>query len=297
MTWPPAEIEITPSLVRRLLAEQHPHLAELEIEEVGYGFDNSIWRLGSELVVRLPRRSVAATLMDHELRWLPGLAGDLPLDTSVALYRGRSGQYFPWPWAVARWIDGRPGDEVDVVLRSESAGDLARFLRALHRPAPDDAPTNEFRGVALDQMTSAFRRRVDELAPIVNRRLLLQLWQSAVDAEPWNGVRQWIHGDPHPANLIFRGGRLVGVIDFGDLCVGDPATDLAGSFLSLSYGAVEEFMRVYGPINQASIRRSVGWALHFSVMFLALGQSGRTSYGSIGTLGLENATSFATTAI
>ena len=294
MTWPPAEIDITPALVRTLLADQHPQLAELEIEQVGHGFDNTIWRLGDDLVARLPRRRAAAALMANELRWLPGLVGDLPLATSVALYRGRPGEHFPWPWAVARWIDGRPGDEVDVGRRRDSAGDLARFLRSLHRPAPHHAPRNEFRGVALDRVDPAFRRRVDDLAPLVDRRLLLPLWQAAVDAERWDGVPQWIHGDPHPANLIYNEGRLAGIIDFGDLCVGDPATDLAGSFLALPYGALEEFFRVYGPLDEATIRRTVGWALHFSVMFISLGRSVRTSYGPIGTLGLENATAFAT---
>jgi hypothetical protein len=60
MRWPEAEIDVTASLVERLLKEQHPDLAELRITAVGFGIDNSIWRIGDDLVARLPRRSVAA---------------------------------------------------------------------------------------------------------------------------------------------------------------------------------------------------------------------------------------------
>ncbi|GGR84487.1 hypothetical protein GCM10010284_17070 [Streptomyces rubiginosohelvolus] len=57
-----AEIEITADLVRDLLREQHPDLAELAVREVEGGWDNQQWRLGDELAVRMPRTERAPEL-------------------------------------------------------------------------------------------------------------------------------------------------------------------------------------------------------------------------------------------
>ena len=81
MGWPGAEIAVTPSLVRSLLAEQHPQLAELVLREVGFAFDNAMWRVGEGLAARLPRREVAASLMMNELTYLPVLASRRTLPT------------------------------------------------------------------------------------------------------------------------------------------------------------------------------------------------------------------------
>src|SRR5262245_121928 len=71
---PPAEVDIDTRLVRALLAEQHPDLCELPLELIEAGWDNMIYRLGPALAVRIPRRKVAADLVEKELRWLRQLA-------------------------------------------------------------------------------------------------------------------------------------------------------------------------------------------------------------------------------
>jgi aminoglycoside phosphotransferase (APT) family kinase protein len=50
------EFEIDVSLVHRLLAKQFPSWANLSIKRVtSAGTDNALYRLGNEMVVRLPR--------------------------------------------------------------------------------------------------------------------------------------------------------------------------------------------------------------------------------------------------
>jgi aminoglycoside phosphotransferase (APT) family kinase protein len=68
---PAAEVDISPDLVRRLLAAQQPDLAHLPIMVMANGWDNVLCRVGDELVARLPRREAAARLVVHEQRWLP----------------------------------------------------------------------------------------------------------------------------------------------------------------------------------------------------------------------------------
>ena len=203
--------------------------------------------------------------------------------------RGESSARFPWTWSIARWIEGTPGDQLGDVELGECASDLGTFLASLHTPAPDDAPNNALRGVALSTMAAAFERRLDELGSVVDGATIAGVFRGAMTAAPWHHEPRWLHGDPHPANLIFEGSRLVGVIDFGDLCRGDPASDLAGGLLTLPHHGLERFFDAYGEIDAATRLRTIGWALHMGLMFVLLGRRGRASYARVGERALENA--------
>jgi len=76
---PAAEVEVSADLVRRLLADQHPDLAQLPVTFLANGWDNELYRVGDGLVARLPRRALGAQILKNEQRWLPGLAPKLPL--------------------------------------------------------------------------------------------------------------------------------------------------------------------------------------------------------------------------
>jgi aminoglycoside phosphotransferase (APT) family kinase protein len=257
------------------------------------GFDNTIWRLGDEYVVRLPRRQVAVALIESEQRWLPELALRLPLLIPAPVRIGRPSEAYPWPWTIAKWIEGTPGNEVDPRVLGGATTALGGFFRALHHDAPPEAPTNEFRSVPLRSHQVNFQGRLDQVGAAVDRDAVLGIWRVALDADPWAAAPQWIHGDPHPANLIFHDGTIVGVIDFGDMCAGDPATDLAGGPLALPYESLDSFFRAYGSADDALLRRTLGWAVHFGLMFVLLGESDEPTYGPIGSRAIENAIAFA----
>ncbi|HEY5009779.1 MAG TPA: aminoglycoside phosphotransferase family protein [Acidimicrobiales bacterium] len=292
MRWPNAEVEMNAALVEELIRQQHPDLLIGSLRQMPPGFDNTIWRLGDDLVVRLPRREVGVHLIESEQRWLPELAARLPLQIPAPLRVGVPSDLFPWPWTIARWIDGTPGNLVDPAMLPRLARPLGGFFRALHRDAPEDAPTNPFRDVPLRTHDDNVHHRLEEAAEAVDRGELLRVWEASLQTAPWASAPQWIHGDPHPANLIVRDDALVGVIDFGDLCGGDPATDLAGGLLALPYQSLDEFFRAYGELDDATIRRTLGWAVHFGLMFVLLGESDEPTYGEVGRRALANALAY-----
>ncbi|WP_036961347.1 phosphotransferase, partial [Promicromonospora kroppenstedtii] len=79
-----ADTVIDADLIRDLLREQHPDLAELPLELGARGWDNQLWRLGDELAVRLPWATESADeLLRKEHAWLPALAPALPLPVPV----------------------------------------------------------------------------------------------------------------------------------------------------------------------------------------------------------------------
>jgi aminoglycoside phosphotransferase (APT) family kinase protein len=273
MGTPPAEVGIDEGLVRRLLASQHPDLAKLPLQPVAEGWDNAIYRIGSTLSIRLPRRALAAALVLNEQRWLAELQPRLPLAIPVPVRTGAPQDEYPWHWSVTHWLDGATAD---LAVPDASQGVvLARFLAALHLPAPSDAPHNPYRGVPIIERTPTFIDRLDRAAtpgsPLAGR--LGAIWESAV-AAPADPVATWIHGDLHPRNVLVADGRLEAVIDWGDLAGGDRATDLAAVWMLLPDTRARALaIAGYGPAPAGSWRRARGWAALFSVILLAAGSA------------------------
>ncbi len=267
MPSPAAEIEIDQRLVTALLAEQAPELAELPVAIVGNGWDNTIARIGDEWVARLPRRTASAALIEYEQRWLPLLAPSLPLDVPVPWFAGRPSSLFPWAWSVCRWLPGRSAAEAPPHDLSAAARTLASFVRALHVPAPFDAPLNEFRGVALRQRAAAVEQRVALLADGIDGPAVLSVWAVLSDTRAWDGPALWLHGDLHPSNMLTVDGRLSAVIDFGDITSGDPATDLAVAWMMFP-PEEREWFRTLALVDEPTWRRAAGWALNLSLAYL-----------------------------
>lgn len=266
------EVRIDATLVRALLAQQHPDLADLPLAEVGGGWDNHMFRLGERWAVRLPCRAVSAALVEREHRWLARLSSDLPLAIPVPHRTGSPGQGFPWAWSVVPWFPGESLLAARLPELPSISSTLGRFLDALHRPAPGDAPPNPWRGVPLAGRTPILRANLEQVGQAVDREAALRFWNLALAAPPWPGPPVWIHGDLHPGNLIVADGRLSAVIDFGDLTAGDPATDWAIAWmLPASIAAALRSAAIARPhqIDPHMWMRARGWALALGLAYIA----------------------------
>jgi aminoglycoside phosphotransferase (APT) family kinase protein len=268
---PSADIDLSAGLVRVLLRAEHPDLAGLPVHEAPSGWDNALYRLGHELVVRLPRRAAAAVLLQHEQRWLPELRGKLPVFVPAPVRVGHPQPMYPWHWSITPWLAGDTADRAP--LGADQIEVLASFFEALHRPAPPDAPHNPYRGVPLARRAAVFARCVGALKergrPLDGR--LLALWDEAVNAL-LDVPATWIHGDLHVRNVLIANGRLAGVIDWGDIAQGDRATDLAAAWLLLSARAARvALMNRCRDVSSSTWQRARGWALLLSVVVLEAG--------------------------
>jgi aminoglycoside phosphotransferase (APT) family kinase protein len=266
---PPAEVEVDAHLVRRLLRDQHPDLADRRLRRLGTGWDNAVFRLGSDLTVRVPRRELGARLIGTELRWLPTLAPGLPLPVPIPVRAGSPTVFYPWRWAVCAHVPGRPpgASAFTGAAGLRAADDLAGFLSALHLAAPADAPRSQFRGVPLAQRSDSVARALAS-APTALQTQIERAWAEALRAPQHAGPAHWVHGDLHGLNVLAARGRITGVLDFGDLCAGDPATDLACGWLLLDRPGRQR-MREALAVNDDAWARGRGWALFFGLMFLA----------------------------
>ncbi|WP_394940769.1 aminoglycoside phosphotransferase family protein [Psychromicrobium sp. YIM B11713] len=281
---PAAEVELNETLVTQLLREQHPDLAHLPIHTLANGWDNGVFRLGKDFVVRLPRREISVQLIRNEQQFIPQIADLTSLKVPVPLRRGVPSELFAWPWSITEWFDG----EAAILSAPREHGglveELADFVSSIHLPAPTNAPRNPVRGVPLRLRDRAFR---DRLAPARFERHaeILNAWQASLALPEWEREPYWFHGDLHAANILIKAGKLSAIIDFGDLGCGDPAIDLAAAWMLFEDQDRRRFHSLVeariGP-NPALWGRARGWALHLATVmltqsddspeFLALGQ-------------------------
>ena len=259
------ELDIDVSLVRRLLASQFPQWAQLPIASVpSGGTDNALYRLGADMVVRLPRRERTTETLKKERRWLPRLAPLLPLGVPLPLADGLPGEGFPFEWSVYCWLEGDDMTAEPVSDLTRLATDLAEFVTALQEIDPAGGPPpgehNFFRGEPLARRNESTRAAIASLGGAIDPDAVTAAWDAALRAPGWQRAPVWIHGDLDARNLLVDRGRLCAVIDFGCLGVGDPACDVMVAWKVLSANARDVF-RSRLSVDDATWARSRGWAL------------------------------------
>jgi aminoglycoside phosphotransferase (APT) family kinase protein len=259
------EVDTDAALVRQLLAAQFPHWAELPIEAVEpRGTDNALYRLGKDMVVRLPRRERTAGTLEKERAWLPRLAPFLTLAVPTPLEEGRATEDYAWTWSIYSWLEGENATADRLADLERAATDLARFVAALQRidttGGPGPGEHNFFRGEALAERDAAVRASIAALHDEIEVGAVTAVWDAALRAPEWNSPPVWIHGDLDSRNLLARDGRLSAVIDWGSLGVGDPACDVMVAWKVLSAESRDIF-RTALSIDDATWARGRGWAV------------------------------------
>lgn len=271
------DISLPDHLVRQLIADHTPQWADLPCERLASsGTDNALYRLGDDLLLRLPRRGHAIDLARKELDWLPHMQG-LPLAVPILRYRGTADLKQPIDFGIFDWLDGDLATPDKISDPFLAADDLAAFLLALHlKPtgdAPRSGPLNNRRGVALDELSPVTLPAIDILADEIDSGAAHALWKRAC-ALPLPQKSVWLHGDLKADNLLARDGRLHAVLDWGLAAVGDPAADYATAWVFIDPAARDHF-RTALDLSDEDWLRAEGWALYGAVIALSYYRGGR----------------------
>lgn len=259
-------------LVREILRDQQAQWADAPITEISStGTDHALYRLGDDAVARVPLRPSATRPINTEFRWLPWLAERVPVEIPRPLARLEPTPVFPYHWSVHSWIDGECGTTAPI-NRALLAADLARVLRALHGLDPTGGPPSVeaycWRGIPLRMRDPATRDAIASTRRSIDVAAVTSAWESALDTPEWTGPPVWVHGDVAAGNLIFREGRLAGLIDWACMAVGDPACDLVVVWELFDESSRATF-RAELAIDDATWERGRGWALSTAVGALA----------------------------
>ena len=295
-----AEVTIDAELVRALLGEQFAELDASSARLLGEGWDNSVWLVEERLAFRFPRREIAVPGVEREIDLLPRLAARLPLPVPLPIHVGRPSERFRWPFFGCRVLHGdepataAPTDQDRVAF----APALGRFLHVLHAPetraAIDPAarlPLDPTRRGDMPWRVARSRAQVDLLraegvwaAPAVVERILAEAERLPAASGP--GVLA--HGDLHVRHVLVAEGTLVGVIDWGDVCVADAAIDLSLVWSLLPPGGRDAFVEKYGPVSPHRRLRARVLALNLcSMLALYARDVGNASLERESLAGLE----------
>lgn len=304
---------VDPDLVRRLLLDQHPDLADRPLHTVRDGTGRSehgvaLVRVGQHFAVRLPRTAAGAARLERQTRALRDIAARTGADAGTRTGSGKGVRpgagiavpypvrpgdptgYFPWGWSVHRWIPGRPATGQAVRARAWWATRLARFAADLHACAPGQEASGEVaEGGLLSDHDAVVRGRLADAGVVEaldgqdRAQQVLRLWEQLLGAAPSTTAwAPWVHGRLDPARLLVDRGRLVGITGFegpgpDGPGPGDPAADLAAGWLCFELQGRVEFVVGYSRLTGADDGwwlRGRAWAIVAALRTLAAVQPG-----------------------
>jgi aminoglycoside phosphotransferase (APT) family kinase protein len=276
------EIPIDAALVRELVSRAMPAYADAPVRRLASsGSTNALFRLGDDLLVRLPRQPGGSATISKEATWLPVLGPLLPVSVPDVVAVFEPDRDYLERWSVVRWIEGAHPEVVDPDTsvdprREDLAKSLATVLDGLrHADVPmgaaNDPHLQSYRGEPLATMDQPTRENIDRCRSLEDFDLDLdaaeQIWDEAMKL-PGAADRttpRWYHGDLAAENLLMRNEALSAVLDFGGLSVGDPTVDLVVAWEVLDPHARELFRREVG-VDHATWLRGRAWALSITLM-------------------------------
>ena len=260
------EINISLSLVKRLIANQFLEYTQLPIRSVEkQGHDNRTFRLGQDMLVRMPSAKEYAEKVAIEQKLLPLLQPHLTVDIPIPIAMGQPSNDYPFPFSIYRWVEGISANlvRIDDITLNIIAAQLATFLKelqsinTLNGPAPGQH--NWWRVDHISVYDKGARQQIHDLSGIIDIDKAIVLWQQACDTK-WSNAPVWIHGDFASGNILIRDGKLNGIIDFGGIAVGDPACDLVLAWTFLRGQSRKIFKEILN-IDSDTWLRAKAWCL------------------------------------
>jgi aminoglycoside phosphotransferase (APT) family kinase protein len=186
----------------------------MSLVEIDDGFDFRVLAVDDTWIFRFARRDGVVAALEREIAFLPFIASALAVDVPRFEYVSPEP-----PFVVYRLIQGEP-------LAGEDSDGVRAFLRALHAVDVASLP------LEAEDWIETYRRQCDKFVdlvfPLLDSRTRAQAEALFAQVETLEGFEPaFIHADLGPEHMLVRDGRLVGVIDWGDACIGDPALDYA----------------------------------------------------------------------
>jgi aminoglycoside phosphotransferase (APT) family kinase protein len=277
-----ADIDVDAPLAARLVRTQFPELATATVEPFGVGWDNAAFLMDGHVVFRFPRRRIVAGLIEREVAILPSIAPRLPLAISAPHFIGKATGGYPWIFAGYELIDGSTACSVVLSDKSRTAlaQPLARFLRALHDVEPAEfvargLPPDEIGRLDHHKRLGITRKRIATLTASghFEGEDIFTAWLDAHPPPPLGDAeRRLVHGDLYARHILLDDrARPTGIIDWGDVHLGDPALDIAIAHLILPSSAHEVFRAAYGPIDDRTWNTARYRAIYHAILELDYG--------------------------
>lgn len=268
------QIIINETIAQKLIQEQFPMYKNLEIQSVtNQGHDHKTFRLGNNLLLRLPTATRYAININKEALWLPQFTPSIATTIPMPITVGKPTTYYPCYWSIYQWIEGQSANNLtpQEMNLNEIALSLAEFLQQLAsidtKYGPKPGPHNFYRGAHPSVYFKEIQTALQKLSSFFDvgnyERIAYQAIQNS-----FTDIPVWVHGDISPGNIIIKNKKLNAVIDFSGIAVGDPACDLTIAWTFFDQTS-KEILKSNLPYNQLMWEKAQAWALWKSLITLA----------------------------
>lgn len=243
---PGSDRPLDADIVRSVLLEQFPEFAEATVAYLGEGYDHQMYEVADEWLFRFPKRAEVVPWSRREIAIMEVIAPAIGVPVPLFEKIGRASEAFPYPFVAYRRIPGVSIEDVDEFDAAEVAPSLGGALTRLHSIAPalippdphDDEVDGDFEDHGIDVLASLPPSLRQDAAAFVH---------NGIPCPPFAGRARVVHSDLLPEHVLVdpATGRLTGIIDFADLCIGDPAGDFAGLAAMGGWDFVGQVMASY----------------------------------------------------
>lgn len=274
-----AEYPVSLELAGKLIMLQFPEIELKEIKQLGEGFDNTVIQINGQFVFRFPRRPIAVTLIQVENRLLPSIAGTFPLAIPEPIFFGKPSTLYPYPFTGYKMVKGHLPVEEPEANKVESAKRFAHFLKVLHSFPAERAMRLGVKPDGMMRLDVSYRKK--SLMENVSNLLKLGYFEQAravkdfVEALGKLDVQHpisLVHGDIHIRNVLLDDeGVLSGIIDWGDVHIGNPAIDFSFLYSYFPKEARRAFFEIYGEIEKETESLARFRAIYMLVTLLVYG--------------------------
>ncbi len=273
--WDPTEV-IQKDTVIQLVNEQFPNLPISSIEQIGEGFDNTVFILNDEILLRFPRREVAVSILKVEKKLLPFIKEYISFQTTIPFIFGQPSEKFPWPFLGYNYIKGKPPIRLNRQERMNMIEPLAKILKQLHSIPISTLAHLKLPGDELKRLDIKFRKpqffkyveEANKLNLLPNEMKIQHYIQNLQEVIPKTPL-VLVHGDLHVKNLIVNDDHILeGIIDWGDAHIGQRELDLSIVFSIIPSDEREHFYEIYGHISNESKKLAQFKSIYTTVILL-----------------------------
>ena len=224
---------------RAAIAAAFPALAIQSIRFLAEGWDSNVWEVNGDLIFRFPKRAEVATWLRYEIALLPLLGPTLPVSAPRFTYIAEPSHAFPYPFVGYRKLPGMPlaAAPATLIQPERLAPQIGTFLTALHRFPVTHAVACGVLNASPEAWRAQYATMLAELRTLfprmtpAERERTERLFAGYLD-NPLHTrfIPVLLHRDLGGDHLLLEPetGDLAGVIDWGDLSIGDPAQDFCG---------------------------------------------------------------------
>ena len=250
---------------KQLILRDYPQFRNAALRLNTDGWDNLVLIMDERVAFRIPRNKLSRKQLRVELHYLPQIAAVSPLPVPIYTFFSKE----PGLYAGYELIPGQPFErkffnECTKTQQTEIAKLIGAFLSTLHRLEINEKSNSklpvrrqnrqswldlhaEVLSKAADMLNAIHKKKIDELFSYI-------LEEIHFDELP----KVLIHGDFSSDHIIYDPVRkgISGIIDFGDLMIGDPAYDFTGILLEYGRLFLDEVLEYYElPLDEAFLER------------------------------------------